>query len=196
MIQATLKLGAALLASVVLVGFEANAAPITYQVDPMHTYPSFEADHMGLSYWRGKINKNSGTVVLDKSAGVGSVDITIELSSIDFGLEPMNAWAKGKDFFNVKASPKAKYKGSLANFVDGNPTQLNGELTLNGRTQPVNLNINRFKCMPHPLHKRELCGADASGSFKRDAFGLDTGKDYGFNMDVSLRIQVEAVAPK
>jgi polyisoprenoid-binding protein YceI len=42
--------------------------------------------------------------------------------------------------------------------------------------------------------KRELCGADASGSFKRDAFGLTAGKDYGFSMDVGLRVQVEAVA--
>jgi polyisoprenoid-binding protein YceI len=172
------------------------AAPVTYQVDPMHTYPSFEADHMGVSFWRGKMNKSAGTVVLDKSAGVGSVDITIDLASIDFGLGAMNNWAKGKDFFNVKKSSKAIYKGKLGNFVDGNPTQVSGELTLNGHTKPVNLTINRFKCMPHPMFKRELCGADASGSFKRDEFGLEAGKDWGFNMDVALRIQVEAVATK
>jgi polyisoprenoid-binding protein YceI len=69
-----------------------------------------------------------------------------------------------------------------------------GTLTLNGQTQPVNLTIHRFKCVPHPMLKRELCGSDASGSFKRDAFGLTAGKDYGFRMDVGLRIQVEAVA--
>ncbi len=172
------------------------AAPVTYQVDPMHTYPSFEADHMGVSFWRGKINKSAGTVMLDKSAGAGSVDITIDLASIDFGLEAMNTWAKGKDFFNVKKSSKAIYKGKLENFVDGNPTQVSGELTLNGHTKPVKLTINRFKCMPHPMFKRELCGADASGSFKRDEFGLEAGKDWGFNMDVALRIQVEAVATK
>jgi polyisoprenoid-binding protein YceI len=73
---------------------------------------------------------------------------------------------------------------------------VNGELTLNGHTKPVNLTITRFKCMPHPMLKREFCGADASGSFKRDEFGLDAGKDYGFNMNVALRIQVEAVATK
>jgi polyisoprenoid-binding protein YceI len=184
--------------AIVVAIFTANtiAAPVTYQVDPMHTYPSFEADHMGVSFWRGKMNKSAGTVMLDKSAGAGSVDITIDLSSIDFGLEAMNTWAKGKDFFNVKKSPKAIYKGKLENFVDGNPTQVSGELTLNGRTKPVNLTISRFKCLPHPMLKREFCGADASGSFKRDEFGLEAGKDYGFNMDVALRIQVEAVATK
>ncbi|MDE2049201.1 MAG: polyisoprenoid-binding protein, partial [Betaproteobacteria bacterium] len=172
----------------------AIAAPVTYQIDPTHTYPSFEADHMGMSYWRGKMDKSAGTVVLDKAAGAGSVDVTIDLASIDFGLKALNAWATGEDFFNVKKSPTATYKGRLDDFVDGKPTQVKGELTLNGHTRPVNLTINRFKCMPHPMLKREFCGADASGSFRRDEFGLDAGKAYGFNMDVGLRIQVEAIA--
>lgn len=174
----------------------AIAAPVSYTLDPTHTYPSFEADHMGMSYWRGKMNKNSGFVVMDKEAGTGNVEITIDLASIDFGLKAMNAWAMGKDFFNVKKSPHATFKGTLDQFVEGNPTLVRGELTLNGYTKPVNLSVTRFKCMPHPMLKREFCGADASANFKRDEFGLDAGKDYGFNMDVALRIQVEAVATK
>ncbi|MFL6591133.1 MAG: polyisoprenoid-binding protein, partial [Luteimonas sp.] len=55
------------------------------------------------------------------------------------------------------------------------------------------LKIGLFKCIPHPIFKRELCGADATGTFDRSAFGLDAGKDYGFSMDVGLRIQVEAL---
>ncbi len=181
-------------AALALVSSSVMAAPVSYTIDPAHTYPSFEADHMGISVWRGKMTKNSGTVVLDKTAGTGTVEITIDLASIDFGLPAMNAWATGKDFFNVEKSPRATYKGTLEKFVNGSPTQLRGELTLNGHTQPVNLSIHLFKCIPHPMLKRELCGADASGSFKRDAFGLTAGKDYGFNMDVGLRIQVEAIA--
>jgi polyisoprenoid-binding protein YceI len=172
------------------------AAPVSYTIDPAHTYPSFEADHMGISVWRGKMNKNAGIVVMDRAAGTGTVEIVIDLASIDFGLPVMNTWATGKDFFNVKKSPRATYKGILEKFVDGNPTQVSGTLTLNGQTHPVNLSIHLFKCIPHPMLKRELCGADASGSFKRDAFGLSAGKDYGFSMDVGLRIQVEAVATK
>ena len=177
-----------------VVSASAAAAPVSYTIDPTHTYPSFEADHMGISIWRGKTTKNSGTVVLDKAAATGKVEIEIDLASIDFGLPAMNAWAIGKDFFNVEKSSRASYKGILEKYVGGSPTQVTGTLTLNGQTQPVNLTIHRFKCIPHPMHGRELCGADASGSFKRDAFGLTAGKDYGFNMDVGLRIQVEAVA--
>ncbi|MGN6655954.1 MAG: polyisoprenoid-binding protein, partial [Rhodanobacter sp.] len=54
--------------------------------------------------------------------------------------------------------------------------------------------IDSFKCMPHPVLKREVCGADALATFRRDAFGIEAGKDYGFGMDVTLRIQVEAIA--
>ena len=185
-----------LLIALALASGSAMAAPVSYTVDPTHTYPSFEADHMGMSYWRGKMTKSAGDIVLDKEAGTGTVDIVIDLASIDFGLEALNTWATGDKFFNVKKSPHATYKGTLDKFVAGSPTLVRGELTLNGQTHPVDLSISRFKCRPHPMLKREFCGADASGSFQRDAFGLDAGKDYGFNMEVALRIQVEALAAK
>lgn len=173
----------------------AAAAPVAYKVDPTHTFPSFEADHMGISVWRGKLNKSSGTITLDKDAGSGSVDITIDLASIDFGMDQLNRWALGADFFNTRKYPKATYKGHFDGAVGGGvPTQVLGELALHGVTRPMALKINSFKCILHPLFKRELCGADASATFNRDDFGLGIGKEYGFKMDVLLRIQVEALA--
>ena len=172
----------------------AQAAPVTYVVDPTHTYPSFEADHMGLSYWRGKLNKNSGTIVYDKANGSGSVDVQMDLSSIDFGLDAMNAWATSDKFFNVEKNPTASFKGRFDGATGGVPARVVGELTLNGKTRPMTLTVHQLKCMPHPLYKRDFCGADASGSFNREDFGLGAGKDWGFKMDVNLRIQVEAVA--
>jgi len=180
-------LGAALLAST------AQAAPALYTIDPTHTFPSFEADHMGLSVWRGKFNKTSGTVTLDKAAGSGEVDITIDMDSIDFGLDVMNAKARGDSLFDATQFPLATYKGQLAGFVDGAPTQVVGRLTMHGVTRPVDLKILSFKCRPHPMYRRDWCGADALASFQRDDFGVDSGKEWGFNMAVTLRIQVEAV---
>lgn len=171
----------------------ASAAETAYEIDPMHTYPSFEADHMGVSVWRGKFNKTSGTITLDKAAKTGSVDVTVDVASIDYGLDAMNDMAKSDKLFDAAKYPTATYKGKLAGFVDGKPTKVEGELTLHGVTKPVTLTVRSFKCMPHPMFKRELCGADAAATIKRDAFGMDAGKDYGFSMDVELRIQVEAV---
>lgn len=172
----------------------ARAAPTAYAIDPAHTYPSFEADHMGISVWRGKLNKSGGKVLYDKATGTGSVEIATELASIDFGMDALARWARGKDFFEINKFPRAVFKGSLQSPVDGVPTQLVGELTLHGVTRPLTLAIHSLKCIQHPLLKRDYCGADASGSFNRDDFGLDAGKDYGFKMNVDLRIQVEAIA--
>lgn len=172
----------------------ASAAPVKYNIDPTHTFPSFEADHMGVSVWRGKFNTNSGTITLDKAAGYGAIDVSIDTASVDFGHDALNTWAAGKEFFDAARYGPARYKGKLTGFKDGAPTQVTGELTLHGVTKPLNLQVATFKCIPHPMLKRELCGADVMGSFKRDDFGLVAGKDYGFKMDVALRIQVEAVA--
>ena len=187
--------GALIASLTVVVTAPATAATVTYKIDPDHTYPSFEADHLGgISVWRGKMNKSAGTVTLDKAGGSGEVDVAIDLGSIDFGQKQLERWATGPQFFDAKKHPKARYQGRLDGFVNGAPTQVVGALTLRGVTRPLTLKLASFKCMPHPIFKRELCGADALGSFRRDEFGLDAGKDYGFNMDVLLRIQVEALA--
>jgi polyisoprenoid-binding protein YceI len=186
----TTLLFAALLSAMSL---SARAENAHYTIDPAHTYPSFEADHMGISVWRGKLDKSSGSVDLDKAAGTGNVDVTLDLSSIDFGLDALNTWATGKDFFDVANHPTATYTGKLVDFADGKPTRVAGTLTLHGVSRPMDLKIGLFKCIPHPIFKRELCGADATGTFDRSTFGLDAGKDYGFDMDVDLRIQVEAL---
>lgn len=171
----------------------AHAEPATYELDPSHTYPSFEADHMGISVWRGKFNTTTGTLVLDRAAKTGSVEAVIDIASVDFGHDKMNEHALSADFFDVAKHPTASYKGQLTKFIDGAPTQVVGELTLMGITRPLTLDVQLFKCIPHPLNKRELCGADAVAVFQRDAYGLTAGKDYGFSMDVRLSIQMEAL---
>ena len=172
----------------------ALAAPVTYEIDPSHTYPSFEADHMGgLSVWRGKFDKSSGMVVLDREKSTGTVDVTVDTSSIDFGHEKLNEHAKSPEMFDVSKYPTATYKGTLTNFKNGVPTQVQGEFTLHGVTKPLTLTINQFLCKPNPMTKKEVCGADASGTFNRADYGVNIGDKYGFKMGVKLAIQVEAV---
>ena len=172
----------------------ASAAPVTYNVDPNHTFPSFETDHMGgLSVWRGKFNSTSGTVTVDKEGQTGAVDIKIDASSLDFGHEKLNGHAKNADMLDVEKFPTATYTGKLAGFKNGAPTEVDGSLTLHGVTKPVKLKINKFLCKPHPMSKKEVCGADASGKFNRDDFGVGYGKQMGFDMNVNLQIQIEAV---
>ena len=173
----------------------AAAAPVSYEVDPQHTYPSFEADHMGgMSVWRGKINSSAGKIVLDKQAGSGTVDVTMDMKTIDFGINELNAHAQTPDLFDTAKYPTATYTGKLAKFQNGAPTEVDGTLTLHGVSKPVTLKINSFQCKDHPMKKKEFCGADASATINRDDFGVDFGKQMGFKMGVTLRIQIEATA--
>jgi polyisoprenoid-binding protein YceI len=184
-------LSIALLAAAATVG-SAFAAD-TYAIDPSHTYPSFEADHFGgLSVWRGKFTKTEGTIVLDRAAKSGTVDLTIDPASIDFGNAKLDEHAKGAEMFDVAKFPSAGYKGKIV-FKGDTPTSVDGQLTLHGVTKPVKLTINKFKCMVNPMLKKEVCGADASATFKRSDFGVSYGESYGFNMDVKLAIQVEGI---
>jgi polyisoprenoid-binding protein YceI len=172
----------------------ASGAPATYNIDPDHTHPSFETDHFGgLSVWRGIFKKTTGTITLDKAAQTGAVDVTVNLASADLAHDKVNEVVVGPENFNVAKYPVAHYKGTLGGFVDGVPTTVTGNLTMHGVTRPVDLKVRSFKCMPHPMYKREVCGADALGTLHRDDFGIDSGKAYGFSMEVTLRIQVEAI---
>jgi polyisoprenoid-binding protein YceI len=177
-----------------LVGGAAMAAPVTYQIDPAHTYPSFEADHFGgVSIWRGKATKTSGTIILDQAAKSGSVDITVDAASIDFGHAKLNERAKSPELFDVAKYPTITYKGSLAGFKGDAPTEVDGQLTMHGVTKPLKLTLNQFKCIQNPLLKKEVCGADAAATLDRSQFGIDYDVKYGFKMEVKLQIQVEGI---
>ena len=80
--------------------------------------------------------------------------------------------------------------------VNGSPTEIEGTLTMHGVTLPVTLAVERFRCQPHFRHGREVCGADASATIDREAFGVDYDKDHGFFMDVDLMITIEAQIPE
>jgi polyisoprenoid-binding protein YceI len=189
-------IAAAAIATIAAAG-SAGAAPVKYTLDPEHTYPSFEADHFGgLSTWRGKFNKSSGTIVYDKEAASGTLDVTIDTSSIDTGHDKLNTHVKSNDagMLDVAKYPTATYTGKLAKFVNGAPTEVDGTLTLHGVSKPLKLKIDHFDCRPHPMKKdKQVCGANATADLNRGDFGVDWGKSYGFKMDVKLEIQAEAL---
>ena len=172
----------------------AYAEPMTYNIDSAHTYPSFEVDHSGgTSLWRGKFNSTTGTITMDKEAMTGSVNISIDMGSIDFGHDGLNGHTVGGDpgMLNVSEFPTATYTGQLTNWRNGAPTAVQGELTMHGVTLPVTLEIRQFKCGAG-RGGGETCGADAYAEFNRADFGVNFGESFGFDMGVVLRIQVEA----
>ncbi|MFA9215821.1 MAG: YceI family protein [Sphingomonadaceae bacterium] len=180
------------LIATLLAATASSAIAATYTIDPGHTYPSFEADHMGLSLWRGKFEKTSGTITMDRAAKTGTLDIVIEAASVDFGMDKMNSHARGADMFNVEKFPTMSYKSKSFQFEGDKLVGVQGELTMLGVTKPVALKVDRFNCIMHPRYKREVCGANAVAEFKRTDFGLNYAIP-AFAPEVRLAIQVEAI---
>lgn len=173
--------------------FNAMAAD-TYQLDPTHTYPSFETDHFGgISIWRGKFKKSSGVVTLDRAAKTGTVDVTIDMKSVDIGNDKLDEELVTDKFFDTAKYPSATYKGTEIRFKGDQPVEVIGTLTMHGITKPVNLKIESFKCFTNPMLKREVCGTESTATFNRDDFGVDFGKTYGFSMKTTLHIQAEGI---
>jgi polyisoprenoid-binding protein YceI len=185
-------LAVSLLAATLSAG--AFAAPSTYQLDPQHTYPSFETDHFdGLSIWRGKFTKTTGSVTLDRKAHTGSVDVTVDMTSADTGNAKLDSELKQERFFDAAKYPTATFKGSKFHFKGDTPVAVDGDFTLHGVTKPLTLTIESFKCIVSPMTKHEVCGVEASGEFNRADFGVDFGQKMGFKMATKLHIQAEGM---
>ena len=177
----------------VLMLMMAGASAQVYHIDSSHTYPSFEADHMGLSIWRGKFTKTTGKIVLDRQSTTGgNVEIVIDASTVDFGHAKMNEKARGDEMFNVAKFPHVLFKSTALKYEGERLVMVDGEMTMLGITKPLSLRITHFKCVLHPLHKREVCGADAHGRFDRSDFGMNIGLPR-FSPEIKLAIQVEGV---
>lgn len=184
----------ALTAILVSIGGPAAAAPVTYVIDPAHTYPSFEADHMGgVSIWRGKFTSTTGTIVLDREAKRGTINVKVETASLDFGMPKLNEHVKSEQMFDVAKFPEATFVGAFSKFTGAAPSEATGTLTLHGVSKPLTLVIGQFLCKPHPMMKKEVCGADAAATFDRSEFGISYGAQMGFRQTVKLQIQVEAL---
>ena len=182
-----------LFAAALLTLVSVTASAQVYNVEPGHTYPSFEADHMGLSFWRGKFTKSGGKIVLDRGSKTGgSVEISIDASSVDFGHAKMNDKARGDEMFNVAKFPTISYKSTAMKFDGEKLVGIEGEMTMLGVTKSMPLTITHFKCMIHPMLKREVCGADANGRFDRSDYGMNIGLPR-FSPEIKLAIQVEAI---
>ncbi len=170
----------------------AYAAPETYMIEPSHSMPRFEYSHFGYSVQLSRFDKISGTITLDRAKKTGSVDVTIDAKSVNTGYALFNEHIQAADFFDTEKFPTITYKSSKVKFDGDKVVAVEGELTAKGITKPVTLTVNSFLCMPHPMLKKDACGATATAKIKRSDF--DMGKHAPYVGDeVTLTLPVEAI---
>ena len=170
----------------------AHADSTTYAIDPLHTFVTWEAKHMGTSTSRGRFDKKEGTITIDPVAKTGNADITIDIASITTGVPLLDTHLKGKDFFNAGDTPTARFEGNKFTFDGDKVTSVSGMLTMLGKTLPVTLKGTGFNCYENPMVKRQACGGDFETTITRSQWGMGYGTKF-VSDDIRLLIQVEAI---
>jgi polyisoprenoid-binding protein YceI len=176
----------------------AVAAPQTYAMDPLHSFPNFTINHLGMTQIHGRFDRMAGKVVFDPVARTGSLEARIATASVSTGdakrtdgVRSRDEHLRSADFFNAAEFPEMIYKSTRLNFNGDAVDSIDGTLTLLGVTKPVKLTVSTFKCGPHPFNKKPMCGAYVEGVVKRSDFGMKYGVP-GISDEVKLAISVEA----
>jgi len=177
-----------------------GAAPESYTIDPYHTFPHFEVNHMGYMWIRGRFDKTTGKFTIDTAAQTGTVELstptaTVTTGDIERGDRPRSRdeHLRTPDFFNVAEFPSMTFRGDATKWSGDAPAVIDGQLTLLGVTKPLTLTVIHWKCGPDPRTqgKRQMCGGNFTGSFKRSDFGMKFGLG-GISDEVKLWIGIEA----
>ena len=171
----------------------AQAEMATYAIDPSHTFATFQISHFGASVNRGRFDKKEGTVQFDRAGKSGKVDVTFDTGSINTGTPAFDKHIKSADMFNAEQHPTMRFVSDKFVFDGDKVSSVEGKLTMLGKTQPLTLKANQFNCYQSPMLKREVCGGDFEGTLDRTAFGMDYGVQFGFDKNVRIVVQVEAV---
>ena len=180
------------LALTTLMSASVSAAPETYLIDNSHTYPRFSYSHFGFSTQLSRFDKTSGSITIDRTAKTGSVNVTIDTPSVDTGHAVFNEHIQGADFLDTAKYPTATFISDKVNFAGDKVASVEGVLTLKGISKPVTLTVTSFQCMPHPMLKKDACGANATATVKRTEFNMGKYAPH-VGDEVTLSIAVEAV---
>ncbi|NDE76863.1 MAG: ATP-binding cassette domain-containing protein [Proteobacteria bacterium] len=142
----------------------------------------------------GRTRPASGTVVFDAAAKTGSVDITIDMKTVNTGFADFNGHIQGEDFLDTAKFPTATFKSTRVVFDGDKPKSIEGVLTIKGVSKPVTLTVTSFAALQHPMAKKQALGANAFTVIKRSEF--NAGKYVPLVSDeVRIDISIEAIAP-
>jgi polyisoprenoid-binding protein YceI len=169
----------------------AFAQSAAYVLDTTHSFSRFSYNHLGLSTQSHRFDKTTGTVVFDKAAKTGSVDVVIDITSVNTGSAVFNGHIQGEGFFDAAKFPTASFKSTKVTFDGDKPASVDGNLTINGITKPVTLKVTNFVSTTHPMNKKEVVAADATVTIKRTEFNAGKYAPY-VSDDVVITVAVEA----
>lgn len=144
----------------------------SYTIDGKHTFPVFEVSHLGFSTQRGRFDKTTGKITLDLAAKSGSVDLSIDTTSLDMGLDVWKEHLSEEGFFNTAKFKTMAFTSDKLIFDGDTVVAAEGNFTLLGVMKPLRLSVANFRCGTNPMSKKAMCGADVTALIKRSDFGM------------------------
>ncbi len=192
-----LRLGLAALASLAVLALAqfaaTRAAAQSYRIAPERTLAGFAVTNLGVVRQDGHFNRASGTIVLDPArASGGSVDVTIDLSSVDTGWDTRDDFLRGENMFDVARYPVMHFRSTHVEYRDGHVVAAEGNVTLHGVTKRLRLEVQNLECGRVSTDGHESCRASVAGQLRRREFGMEFA--YPFVGDViSLDFAITAV---
>ena len=175
------------------------AATTTYNVDASHSAILWGIQHLGLGNTYGRFNDFSGTVVFSEDdLANSSVELTIQVASIDSASKKRDDHLRNADFFDAGTHPTATFKAKGFKAVEGkeNHWLVPGELTLRGTTKPIEAAVHLVGKGPHPMAgNKAAIGFEGELVIDRTQFGVGQGDiSKAVGTDVRLIVSIEAIA--
>ena len=147
-----LALSGALMAAVALGAGTAAQAAGTYTFDKGHTKILFFWNHLGMSNQSARFDDFDGTVVFDpEKPETSKVDVTIKTASVDTDVPAFDDHLRSGDFFNAEKHPEITFVSTTVRKTGTDTGQVDGDLTINGVTKPVTLDVTFNFMGEHPL---------------------------------------------
>jgi polyisoprenoid-binding protein YceI len=172
----------------------AFAAPVEYTFDPTHTQVEFTYNHLGFSNITGRFDTVEGSFIYDpENPSASSARATIQVDSLDAGVDKLDEHLKSADFFDAATFPTAEFKSTRVEATGEGKLRMSGELTIHGVTRPVDFEVTLNKVGEHPMRKVPAAGFDAHTTIKRSDFGVG-GYAPAVSDEVRIEITVEATA--
>lgn len=171
----------------------------TWTADPAHTTVGFVVRHLGLAKVRGRFEGVTAELVVGDDLSSSSVSAVIDMSTVKTGNADRDAHLASSDFFNAEAHPTMTFRStSIAG--TGEEYTMVGDLTINGVTKQVELDVEFFGTSVFPADQSTRAGFSATGTISRKDFGIDFNAPVGADKvmisdKVALELDVELVAP-
>ena len=172
----------------------ATAGPELFRIDPELTRAEFAVNHFWVARLRGSFGRAEGTVLLDADGHAGSIEFTVDASSVDTGWSVRDDFIRGEKMFDTGRYPTVRFRSTQLTFDGIGLSGAAGELTLHNVTRPIALKVERMNCGPEPGSGRESCGVTVVSSIKRSEFGMKFALPFvGDDIDLSFRLTAHRV---